>query len=229
MGSHGRRLAASGDIDLNLSAWVLVGAASGVLCGVFFGEYAAVVEPIGAVYVALLEMVVFPFIVSSLLHGLGSLRSATALRLLRSGWPFFVLGVGITLAALWLLAQAIPEARRPIVVTADQGQGASQLISLLIPANPFADLTRNYVPAIVVFCVFYGIAIQRIENKQAVLSGLEVVKQASVTIWKWVVRMAPLGVFALFADLAGTIRLELIGNLFLYVILFVGGALILAF
>jgi Na+/H+-dicarboxylate symporter len=46
---------------LNLSAWVLVGAASGMLCGVFFGEYAAVVEPIGAVYVALLEMVVFPF------------------------------------------------------------------------------------------------------------------------------------------------------------------------
>ena len=112
---------------------------------------------------------------------------------------------------------------------ADQGQGGPQLASLLIPANPFADLTRNYVPAIVVFCVFYGIAIQRIENKQGVLSGLEVVKQASVTIWKWVVRMAPVGVFALFADLAGTIRLEVVGDLFLYVILFFGGALILAF
>jgi len=39
----------------------------------------------------------------------------------------------------------------------------------------------------------------------------------------------PVGVFALFADLAGTIRLEVVGNLFLYVILFFGGALILAF
>jgi proton glutamate symport protein len=214
---------------LNLSAWVLVGAAVGALCGLFFGEYAAVLEPIGGVYVALLEMVVFPFIVSSLLHGLGSLRSATALRLLRTGWPAFLLAWGGTLAALWLLAQAIPEARPPIVVTADRGQGASQLVSLLVPANPFTDLSRNYVPAIVVFCVFYGIAIQRIENKQGVLSGLEVVKQASVTIWKWVVRMAPVGVFALFADLAGTIRLEVVGNLFLYVILFFGGALILAF
>ena len=214
---------------MNLSAWVLVGAAAGALCGLFFGEYAAVLEPIGGVYVSLLEMVVFPFIVSSLLHGLGSLRSATALRLLRAGWPAFLLAWGSTLAALWLLAQAIPEPRPPIVVTADRGQGASQLVSLLIPANPFVDLSRNYVPAIVVFCVFYGIAIQRIENKQGVLSGLEVVKQASVTIWKWVVRMAPVGVFALFADLAGTIRLEVVGNLFLYVILFIGGALILAF
>jgi len=71
---------------VNLSAWVIVGAAAGVLCGMFFGEYAAVLEPLGGVYVALLQMVVFPFILTSLLHGLGSMRSATALRLLRSGW-----------------------------------------------------------------------------------------------------------------------------------------------
>jgi proton glutamate symport protein len=178
---------------LNLSAWVLVGAACGALCGLFFGEYAAVMEPVGGVYVALLQMAVFPFLVSSLLHGLGSLRPATALKLLRAGWPAFVLAWGGTLAAMWLLAQAVPEARPPIEVTADEGKAGSQLVSLLIPANPFADLTRNYVPAIVVFCLFYGIAIQRIENKQSVLSGLEIVKRASVTIWGWVVSMAPLG------------------------------------
>ena len=140
-----------------------------------------------------------------------------------------MLAWGGTLAALSLLAQAIPESSPAVVITADQGRDASQLVSLLIPANPFADLSRNYVPAIVVFCVFYGIAIQRIENKQSVLSGLEVIKRATVTIWGWVVHMAPLGVFALFADLAGTIRLELLGSLLLYVILFVGGSLILAF
>jgi hypothetical protein len=44
------------------------------------------------------------------LHGLGSLRSATALRLLRAGWPAFLLAWGGTLAALWL-PQAIPQAR----------------------------------------------------------------------------------------------------------------------
>ena len=81
--------------------------------------------------------------------------SATALKLLRAGWPAFVVAWGGTLAAMWLLAQAIPEARPPIEVTADQGKAGSQLVSLLIPANLFADLTRNYVPAIVVFSLFY--------------------------------------------------------------------------
>jgi proton glutamate symport protein len=214
---------------LNLSIWVLIGAACGAFCGLFFGEYAAAVEPLGGVYVALLQMAVFPFLVSSLLHGLGRLRPATALRLLRAGWPAFVIAWGGTLVAMWLLAQGIPEARPPIEVTADQDKAGSQLLSLLLPANPFADLTRNYVPAIVVFCLFYGIAIQRIENKQGILNALEVVKRASVMIWAWVVRMAPLGVFALFAGLAGTIRVELLGSLLLYMVIFLGGALILAF
>jgi proton glutamate symport protein len=214
---------------LNLSAWVLVGATCGALCGLLFGDYAAVVKPVGGVYVALLQMAVFPFLIGSLLHGLGSLRPATALKLFRAGWPVFVLAWGGTLAAMWLLARAIPEARPPIEVTADEAKAGSQLVSLLVPANPFADLTRNYVPAIVVFCLFYGIAIQRIENKQSVLGGLEVIKRASVTIWGWVVSLAPLGVFALFADLAGTTRIELLGSLLLYIGIFLVGALILAY
>jgi proton glutamate symport protein len=155
------------DADVNLSAWVILGAALGTLCGLFFGEDAAIVEPLGAVYVALLQMVVFPFVLTSLLHGLGSLRSATALRLLRSGWLLFVLAWGGTLAAMWLLAQAVPAGRPPIVVTAGQDRLAARLVSLLIPANPFADLARNYVPAIVVFSVLYGIAMQRSRRRKA--------------------------------------------------------------
>ena len=135
-------------------------------------------------YVVLLEMVVFPFIVSSCCMG-----SAACVPPRRSGcceragqhsssrgaahWP---------LCGCCLKQFLRPV--RPLVVTADRGQGASQLVSLLVPANPFADLSRNCVPAIVAFCVFYGIAIVRIENKQGILSGLEVVKHASVTIWK---------------------------------------------
>ena len=216
-------------VGSNTSIRVLAGAALGVLCGVFFGEYAAVLQPIGGLYVALLQMAVFPFLISSLLHGLGSLRPATALRLLRSGWPFWILAWFGTLAALWLLGQGVPGTRPPIVVTAHHGHEVANLVSLLIPANPFADLGRNYVPAIVVFCVFYGIAMQRIDNKEGILGALEVVKRATVTIWGWIVRLAPFGVFALFADLAGTLRVDLLGSLFLYAALFLGGAIILAF
>jgi proton glutamate symport protein len=94
-------------------------------------------RPIGAVYIALLQMAVFPFLVSSLLDGLGSMNPAMALKLFRFGWPVFVLAWAGTLAALALVAWAIPEARPPLVITAQEGSGVSRWVSLLVPANPF--------------------------------------------------------------------------------------------
>jgi proton glutamate symport protein len=215
--------------SINLSIWVIVGALLGILCGAFFGPYATVLEPVGATYVTLLQMVVFPFLISSLLHGLGSLTPATAWRLFKSGAPFFLLAWIVVFAALFLLAQAIPGARPPVVVRPGEGQGLSAFVSLLVPANPFTALTRNYVPAIVIFCIFYGIAIQGVEKKQSLLELFAAFREASITIWRWVVRIAPFGVFALFAALAGTIQLQLLGSLLLYSGLFIGGSLILAF
>ncbi len=213
--------------NVNLSIWVITGALLGILCGAFFGESAAVLEPVGDVYVMLLQMAVFPFLISALLHGLGSLSQTTAWRLLKSGAPLMLLAWMIVFAALFVLAHAIPEARPPVVAKYGTDQGVSQLVSLLIPANPFADLTRNYIPAIVVFCIFYGVAIQRVQRKQGLLESLDAFRQASGTIWSWVVRISPLGVFALFSDLAGTVQLQLLGGLLLYGGLFVIASLIL--
>ncbi|GKX34545.1 MAG: ABC transporter substrate-binding protein [Rhizobiaceae bacterium MnEN-MB40S] len=214
--------------SVNLSIWVIIGALSGIFCGVFIGDYAANLEPFGSIYVMLLQMCVFPFVVSSLLHGLGSLTPQMALRLLKSGLPVFLIGWAVVFAGLWILSQGIPEARPPVLVQPSEGGGLGELLSLVIPSNPFSDLTQNYVPAIVVFSVIYGIAIQRIKQKDSLLSALYTFRQASVTVWGWVVRIAPLGVFALFADLAGTVQIQLLGGLFLYAVLFVLGALAMA-
>lgn len=218
-----------GSQSAKLSRRILIGATAGILVGVFFGEYASVLEPIGGVYIALLQMVVFPFLISSLLHGLGSMSPAMAARLLRRGLPVFVLAWVVVVLALWAASLAIPPAPPPVVVMAGATDEVSRIISLLIPANPFTDLTQNYVPAIVIFCVIYGIAIQSQKNKESLLGIFDVIKRASIAIWGWVIQLAPLGVFALFADLAGTVRIELLGSLLLYLVLFFGAALILSF
>ena len=94
--------------SINLSIWVIIGALLGILCGAFFGDYAAVLQPIGAVYVMLLQMVVFPFLISALLHGLGSLTPPTAWRLLKSGAPLFLLAWVVVFAALFIFAHQRP-------------------------------------------------------------------------------------------------------------------------
>ncbi|MCG8546276.1 MAG: cation:dicarboxylase symporter family transporter [Alphaproteobacteria bacterium] len=212
-----------------LPAWVLIGAVLGIFIGVVFGEAAAVLEPIGTSYVLMMEIVVFPYIICTLLHGLGSLSPGTAWRLFRRSWVIYVAVWGITFVVIFLLSFAIPPAPPPSFIDATAGQKGLNLLELLIPANPFEDLVQNHLPAIVIFSIVFGIAIQRIEKKDAFLSVMDLIRKASVTIWGWVVMLAPIGVFALFANTAGTLEPAALADLSLYLVTMILGAAILAF
>lgn len=212
-----------------LPLWVILGAVFGVLAGIFFGENASVLRPVGKTYVMLMEAVVFPYIICSLIHGLGRLSPTTAWRLFRSSWQVYLMVWAATFFAIYLLSWAVPPVPLPSFIDAtatNEGQG---ILELLIPANPFFDIVQNHLPAIVVFSIAFGIAIQRVPNKEVFLPILELIRVSCVTIWHWIVLLAPLGTFALFADSAGTIESKAVINLSLYAITILSGTFIVAF
>jgi proton glutamate symport protein len=215
---------------MNLASWVLVGAVAGVIAGVTFGESCAILSPIGFIYVGLLQAAVYPYLISSLLHGLGSLDPEKAWRLFKSGWIFYVAAWVVTFACLAALAHAIPPVQPAVIGdTPVQQQSISKLLGLLIPSDLFTALSQNYVPAVVIFCIFYGVALQTIKDKAPLLSMLETVRLASLRFWNWIVRLAPFGVFALFAVTAGTTAVTGLVNMSFYLVLFLLGAGILTF
>ena len=215
---------------MNLASWVLVGGAAGILAGIVFGDDCAILNPIGFAYVGLLQAAVYPYLICSLLHGLGSLEPAKAWRLFKCGWIFYMVAWVVTFATLFALAQAIPEVNPAIIAErAGAPHSVSSLLGLLIPTDLFTALTQNYVPAVVIFCIFYGVAMQTLKDKQALLSMLETIRLASLRFWNWIVRLAPIGVFALFAVTAGTTALHDLVNMGLYLALFMIGAGILSF
>ena len=215
---------------MNLASWVLVGGAAGVAAGVLFGDACAILSPIGFAYVGLLEAAVYPYLICSLLHGLGSLQPSKAWRLFKCGWVFYVAAWVVAFAALGALVRAIPATHLAVLGAAGPpAHSVSSLLDLLIPTDFFTALSRNYVPAVVIFCIFYGVAIQTIADKAPLLSVLEAVRLASLRFWTWIVRLAPLGVFALFAVTAGTTALRDFVDMSLYLGLFLVGTFLLAF
>lgn len=213
-----------------LSVWpVAVGGALGILTGLFLGDYAHVLRPIGKTYVLLLEVAVFPYLICSLLRGLGSMAPAQALKLFRSGWKIYVALWLLTFAALIGLSFGIPAAMPTSLVPEIEGSGGPDLLTMLIPSDPFTALSMNYVPAVVLFCIFFGLALQHVSEKTALLSVIESIRLASLKFWNAVVRFAPIAVFSMFADLAGTIRLRGLEEVALYFFLFFIGSLTLAF
>jgi len=215
---------------MNLASWVLVGGAAGILAGIMFGGSCAVLSPIGFIYVGLLQAAVYPYLICSLLHGLGSLEPGKAWRLFKNGWLFYVAAWVVTFVCLAALAQPIPEVEPAVIGdTPAQPQSISKLLGLLIPTDLFTALAHNYVPAVVVFCIFYGVALQTIKDKAPLLSMLETIRLASLKFWNWIVRLAPIGVFALFAVTAGTTPFADLVNMSFYLLLFLIGTCMIAF
>lgn len=214
---------------MNLAGWIGLGAVGGLATGMLVGQPCEVLQPVGKAYVMLLQSVVYPYLISSLLHGLGRLSPKVALRLLRKSWPFYLAAWGGTFGAIYLLSLAFPSALPPIVVDAAQpARAAPDFLQLVLPGNIFQDLANNYVPAVVTLSVLFGVAIQGLQGKDKLLEILAMLRSACVKIWNWVVRLAPFAVFAMFASTAGTTDLAQAGGLVVYVGLFMSGCGLLA-
>ena len=70
--SH-RSAEASSFVRRDLSTYVILGLLMGVACGLFFGEYCAVLSVVGEAFVNLLRMTVLPYIAVSLVSNIGKL------------------------------------------------------------------------------------------------------------------------------------------------------------
>ncbi len=135
----------------------------------------------------------------------------------------------MVLTAMMLLALSFPSRGLPAVLLPADSEASLNLVSILVPGNLFAALTRNYVPAVVVFAVLYGVAMQRVPEKATYLGIMENIKAASISIWNWIVSVSPIGVFALFASRSGTLSHHEIAGLLAYVAALTAGACIFAF
>src|ERR1700723_1648382 len=102
---------------ITLPQWIRIGAILGIPAGVLFGERTAILQPIGDAYGAMLQIAVYPYLLCSLMYGLGRLTPMTARQLLRAGWIPFLFLWTLTLGTIWILAHAIPPTLPPVSLT----------------------------------------------------------------------------------------------------------------
>ena len=98
---------------------------------------------------------------------------------------------------------------------------------MFIPSNPFYAYANAIVPAVVVFSILVGIAAIGLPNRSALLEPLTVIRDILTRITGIVSKLAPLGVFALMANVVGTTDIADLARLQVYIVLYALIALIL--
>jgi Na+/H+-dicarboxylate symporter/ABC-type amino acid transport substrate-binding protein len=215
---------------MSLSRQILIGLALGVLTGVFFGERVAFLQVGAEIYVKLLQMTVLPYVTVSLISGLGRLDLAQAKALgLRAGAVMAVLWA-IALGAVFLFPLTFPSVQTAsfFSTTLIESREPFDLVALYIPSNPFYSLANNVVPAVVLFSIVLGVALIAVPTKNRLLDVLDVVSAAVSRANNLIARLTPFGIFAIAAAAAGTLAMEQIERLQVYLIGYVAIALLIS-
>lgn len=216
---------------LSMGQQVVIALLLGVMAGVFFGEMTKGIKVIGDIYIGLLQMMVLPYIIISLIGGIGKLTLEQAKQLAKYAVVVLLMMWAVVGTVLVLLPLALPDLTSASFYSSSLVEPAKQvkLINIFIPKNFFASLSNNQIPAVVVFCIALGIALITSKAKQEVFKLFDVLAEAVMRVIKFVVKLTPIGVFAMTASAAGTMDFADLGRLQGYFILYTVAVLILGF
>lgn len=215
----------------HIGAWICVGLVLGILCGILFGEYCAPLQLPGDIYVGLLQMTVLPYLVLSLIAKSGRLDSQQARQIGIIALAFLALFWLIGIVMVTLVSTALPSFESAAFYSPDAPTIASEDVDLMarfIPTNVFYSLSREYVPAVVLFCLFFGFALMSMPGKEKILDLLDLSATAISRINLFLIRLAPIGLFMFAAAAAGTLRLDELARLQAYLIIVIVASAVVA-
>lgn len=233
---------------MSLTARVLFGLVAGLAAGVAISlsqsplllTVARAAEPLGTMFINAIRMTVIPLVVSSLIVGVA--RSGEARSIGRIGWRALtifvaVLFTGAILTALVgqpLLARLPidPASTAALQASAAAASGAAtesakkiptfaQWLVELVPANPVKAAADGAMLPLIVFSLATGVALLRVgeELRRNIVSFFDGLFGAMLVLVRWVLALAPLGVFALALPLAARLGISAAGALAYYVAL----------
>ncbi|HDN68946.1 MAG TPA: cation:dicarboxylase symporter family transporter, partial [Gammaproteobacteria bacterium] len=210
---------------------VILGLGLGIFTGLFFGELAGSLEIFGEAYIRLLQMTVLPYIMVSLIGGLGRLDAGMAKRIGITGGLLILLIWGVTEVSNLFLMLTYPDWTTASLFSTSLLEQAKPFdpLTLYVPSNPFYSMANSVVPAVVVFSILLGLALIAVKEKTALLESFNTLSDALMHIASFVGKLAPIGIFAISAAAAGTLRVEELSRLQVYLWAYLGAWTVITF
>ena len=222
---------------------VLTGLVAGALLGLLLAwldaplavQMADFVQPVGRLWLNALQMTVVPLVFALVVVGVNTATDAAASgRIARRAIIVFI--VLLAAAALFtaLLAPALlslaphdPDLAAALnkavagTQTAAAPAGWADWFTGIMPTNVLAAAAESAMLPLVVFALFFGFALTRIEaeSRQRMIGFFRTIADTMIVIVHWVLWAAPVGVFALIFSVCARAGLGMIGALGLYIVL----------
>lgn len=237
---------------------VLIAMALGICLGLLLGPDLAVVEADtvriitawlalpGQVFLALIQMIVVPLVVASIVRGLAANNDPSALKSIGLIAVVFIVFTTITATTIGIsLAQFIQPGTHIQLDALTDGANlaasqasASQFPKLdelpermlsIFPKNPLASMVSGEMLQVILFAAVLGLALLAIPAKQAqpLFDLLGALQEVSIRVVSWAMHLAPLAVFGLITKLVANLGIDVLTGMLMYVVTVISGLLAL--
>jgi len=208
---------------------IVIAVLLGILCGLFFGQAASFLKILGDLFLRLMQMAIPLLIVGQIIQAVGGIAPKELTRL--GGKTIAVFGISSLFAAAWGVLMAVffapgkgidfsQAAGEPLQA---QEISISETVINFIPMNIFDALSKGSIIQIIVFGLFFGVALNRFMQKkpESALYGLIVdLNEVVIAIIRYVMIVAPIGIFALIASTISSLGLQIILPLGSYLLIY---------
>ena len=220
---------------LGLAAGAVIGLTLAVLNVDLAAQAASVARPIGRLWLNALQMTVVPLVVALVVVGVSTASDAAASgRIAQRAIVVFIvlLSAGAAFAAIvspMLLSlaprdEALIDSLRAAMtdsIPASAPASLSDWLAAIVPSNAIAAAAQSAMLPLVVFALFFGFALTRIERERRarVVDLFQAIADAMIVIVRWVLWVAPVGVFALVLAVCATAGVGILSALAIYILL----------
>jgi proton glutamate symport protein len=194
---------------------IFIGLVLGILVGYLWPGFGVAIKPLADVFLRMIKMIIAPLLFSTLVVGIaGTGDMKTMGRIGLKAIVYFELATTIALfLGLGLVNIFKPGAGLAMPIGADTSAAAAMvqnqqhawdILLHMFPTSVVDSMARGDILQVVIFAMFFGIAIAAIGKKgQPVLDVLESTAQAMFKFTGYVMAFAPIGVFAAIAATVG--------------------------
>jgi proton glutamate symport protein len=198
----------------------------------------SVVEPVGTMFVNAIRMTVIPLVVASLVVGVATSGSGAVVAKLggRGIIVFLILllasGVVGAVVSTPVLARFAPDSAATASLRAHAAsagpaaaatavQSPSDWLVALVPSNVMRAAADGAMLPLIIFSLLLGLALVSVAepSRERVVTIFRGIAEAMLIIVRWLLIIAPIGVFALTLPLVARLGISAVGALAAYVVL----------
>lgn len=204
---------------INMTNQIMIAMILGIVAGLVFGPAIAPVEVIGKIFLRLIQMAVVVMIMGAVIEAVGNLDPQVLGKLGGKMAVWFLGGTAIA-ATLGLFLGYIIQPGAGVDMQIDTATevnssigSLSEVILAFFPSNIIQSMSTGNMIQVIIFSLLFGFSISILSTrrdltilKEAISQFNEVILQVVTTVMK----IAPLGIFALLANVTGVIGLSVI-------------------